>query len=74
MDLEGVDFLISELSKLRKILEQNDCPHTHLFTEDWGGGELTNTSLKDYDMERNQVHHMKIYGWNAEWKKKHNLA
>ena len=73
-DLEGVSLLIEHLELLKKDLENNDCPHTHLFTEDWGGNGLTNTKLENQPNEINQVHHVKIYGWNDQWKVKHKLT
>jgi len=71
-DLEGVKFLIAELESIRESLEENDCPHTHLFVTD-DGTELTGTKLHNQPNEENIVHHVKIYGWNEEWAVKHNL-
>jgi len=72
-DLEGVRLLIKELQYIEKKLEENDCPHTHLFSESWGSMELTETKLQNQKDEKEQIHHLKIYGWNQEWKDKHNL-
>lgn len=74
LDLAGINYLLKELGHLKAQLENNDCPHSHLFTEEWGGGELTNTKLADQKDEKHQVHHLKIYGWNDEWKVKHKLV
>ena len=74
LDLAGVNYLLKELSHLKAQLEDNDCPHFHLFTEEWGGGELTSSKLPDQKDEKHQVHHLKIYGWNEEWKVKHKLV
>lgn len=74
VDLAGLEFLLNELGNIKKQLEANDCPHSHLFTEEWGGDELSNTKLANQDNEKNQVHQVKIYGWNEEWKLKHKLA
>lgn len=74
VDLAGVTKLISELNYIRKELEEKDCPHSHLFSEDWGGWELTATKLKDQKDEINLVHHLKIYGWSEEWKNKYDLV
>lgn len=73
-DLAGVEFLISELEYIKEKLEANECPHSHLFTEEWGSDELSSTKLATQSTEKNQVHHVKIYGWNDEWKVKHKLA
>ena len=74
VDLAGVDMLLSELNYIKAELEKNDCPHSHLYSEDWGGSGLTATKLKDHKDEVNCVHHLKIYGWNSAWKKKHELV
>lgn len=74
LDLKGCNELIGELEKLKKSLEENDCPHIHLFTEEWGAGELTPTKIASQESEVTQVHHVKIYGWNNEWKVKHGLV
>ena len=74
VDLAGVEFLLNKLCNIKKQLEENDCPHSHLFTEEWGGEELSSTKLASQEDEQNQVHQVKIYGWNDEWKVKHKLA
>lgn len=74
LDLAGVNYLLTELIQLKEELENNRCPHTHLFTREWGGEELTVTKLSKQDDEKNQVHHLKMYGWNNEWKVKHKLV
>ncbi len=72
VDLAGITMLIDELEMLREQLEQNDCPHTHLFC--WGGqSELSMTKLADQKCEINIVQHVKIYGWNEEWAVRHAL-
>ncbi len=73
VDLAGVEFFIEELNRIKEKLEENDCPHTHLFTEERGGSELSNSKIVDQKDERNQVHHVKIYGWNEEWRRKNRL-
>jgi hypothetical protein len=72
-DLAGVEYLIKELEYLRKELKNNDCPHTHLFSEDWGSGELSTSTMLNKDAEGLAVHHLKMYGWNNEWVKKHGF-
>ncbi len=73
IDLAGVKFLIRELNRIKEKLEENDCPHTHLLTKEWGGSELSASKLADQDDEKNQVQHVKIYGWNEQWRQKHGL-
>lgn len=65
--------LIDELEGLREQLELNDCPHTHLFSPESAGDELTATKLGDQCGEVNVVHHVNIYGWNEEWASRHGL-
>jgi len=74
LDLAGVNYLLKELGQMKEQLEKNDCSHLHMFTEEWGGGELTSSKLHDQEDEKKQVHHLKIYGWNDEWKVKHKLV
>lgn len=66
--------LIAELDALRRQLELNDCPHTHLFSPVSGGSELTTTKLATQAIEANVVHHVKIYGWIKEWATRHGLT
>jgi hypothetical protein len=74
VDLRGVSILIDELQKLKADLELNDCPHTHLFvTSNPSARELTSSKLADQEHEVNVVHHVKIYGWNEEWARRHGL-
>jgi hypothetical protein len=72
-DLAGVNFLIDELQLLRNDILKNDCPHTHLFSPIAGGNELSASQLKDQPAEINHVCHVKIYGWNDEWARRHGL-
>ncbi len=74
LDLAGVNYLLAELNNIKENLEKNDCPHTHLLSSDWGGSELTTSKLSSQKEEVNSIHHLKVYGWNEEWKKKHNLV
>lgn len=74
LDLAGVNYLLSELSYVKNKLEENNCPHAHLFSSEWGGDELTASKISGQKDEINCVHHLKIYGWNKEWKKKHKLV
>ncbi len=63
---------IDELEILREQLEQNDCPHTHLFALTPVHTELTETKL-DSEAGMNNVLEVKIYGWNQEWAVRHGL-
>jgi hypothetical protein len=74
-DKSGLEQIQAVISRLLKHIEQDDCEHDHLFSESWGGNELTETML---DQERQsgckQVHHLKVYGWTDEWAKMHELT
>ena len=41
LDSEGIDLLIKELEYIKTKLAENDCPHSHLFSSEWGGWELS---------------------------------
>lgn len=66
--------MIEELDGIRTKLKRNDCARTHLFAEKWGGSELSDSKLTNQEDEKTQVHHVKIYGWNEEWRRKHRLT
>jgi hypothetical protein len=72
-DLAGITMLIDELEIIREQLEQNDCPHTHLFSPEAAGPELTATKIASQQLEHNIVCEVKIYGWNDEWAARHGL-
>lgn len=71
LDLEGARYLRDEIDCIIEKLEEDDCPHTHLFPPPFG--ELTTTKLQDQQGESNTVAEVKIYGWNEEWAKRHGL-
>jgi hypothetical protein len=73
-DKAGLEYLIQELTRLKKGIEDNDCPHSHFFSAEWGGDSLSLSKLEDLPDEVNQVHHVKIYGWTEEWREKHKLS
>jgi len=73
LDLEGVDLLLRELEKIKQKLLQDDCPHTHLYTSEWAGWELSNPNMKLESEKAQPIHHVKIYGWNEEWAETHGF-
>jgi hypothetical protein len=74
-DKAGLEHIQALVSRLLKHLDQGDCEHGHLFSESWGGHELTETMLDDEHMAGcKQVHHLKVCGWTAEWAQKHGLT
>lgn len=72
-DLAGITLLIDELKILREQLEQDDCPHSHLFSPEVVGKVLTSTKIADQELVANVICHVKIYGWNNEWAVRHEL-
>jgi len=73
-DLRGVDILIDELQKMKSALENNECPHTHLFiSKTHGYRQLTGGKLASQEIEVNEVFQVKIYGWTEEWARKLGL-
>ena len=68
-DLSGLKKLRDSIGSMITKLEAGECDHDHLRSEDWAGNELTTTMLKsEKNKGCNQVHHVKLYAWNAEWK------
>ena len=60
---EGINQLISDLKKLSE-----DHDHFHLFSEDWGGYDL---STEKYDPKATTAKHLKVMFRPDEWDKKH---
>lgn len=58
-DLNGLENLIDELSKLLKSAQKGINDHTHLMTEEWGSCELSSESQGG-----ELLNHVKIYCWN----------
>lgn len=74
-DSDGLTYLINELEALRSsLIEKEEAPHTHLFSESWGANNLTESMLQsEKEQDHRQVHHVKLYAWSNKWKKKHGL-
>jgi hypothetical protein len=74
-DLAGLEALERAISSLRQRVANGECEDRHLFSQAWGGGELTETMLsQEQSSGCKQVHHLKLYGWTDEWAHKHGLA
>lgn len=73
-DLSGLMKLRESIDRMIGALKRGECDHDHLMSEDWAGYELTATIL-DSECTKGcrQVHHVKLYAWNDEWKAKHGL-
>lgn len=73
-DSAGIVELEAAVARLKKRLLAGDCPHDHLMSASWGGGELSETMLAEEQGKGcRQVHHITLYGWNEEWARKHGL-
>ena len=72
LDKAGVDKLINVLEQIRRKLQNDEVEHDHLFSEDWGGYDLTISDQLDNE-KGEPVHHVKIFGWNEEWAEKHGF-
>lgn len=58
---EGLLFLKQEIERL---LSSDTPDHTHLFTESWGGNELT--ERLPHNNKTEIINHLKIFKWNNE--------
>jgi hypothetical protein len=73
-DRGGLETLRASIDHLLACLDQNDCGHDHLFSQDWAGWDLSTTMLEqEREAGCKTVHHIKIYAWDDEWKRKHGL-
>ena len=59
LDVNGVDFLIERLARLKK---SNVNEHEHLMSKEWGGSELDtiDASISEHD---EPINHVKIFYW-----------
>ena len=67
-DAVGLSMIERSAARLRKKAEEGECDHDHLFAQDWGGSELSTSSLSD---GMRHVSHVKIYAWSNAWLAKH---
>ena len=73
-DQAGLDELGTVLQRLKSGLEEGECEHDHLFSQDWGGHGLTTSMLEQEGNDNcTQVHHVKLYAWTHQWKESHKL-
>jgi|JI6StandDraft_1071083.scaffolds.fasta_scaffold20932_7 hypothetical protein len=73
-DRAGLECLRSAIDRLLRNLAEGKTDHDHFRSTDWAGSELT-TSMLSSEKEAGcrSVHHVKIYSWSDEWKKKQGL-
>lgn len=73
-DRGGLEHLRKAIDRLLKRLDEGETDHEHLHSPDWGGWDLTTSMVSsEKDDGYKTVHHIKVYGWDAEWKQKHRL-
>ena len=72
LDKAGVEILIRALERISKGLDKNEVDHEHLFSEEWGGWELSISDRIDKG-KGGPIHHVKIYGWTEEWAEKNGF-
>ena len=73
LDSDGIGFLIERLSKLKELLDRDECEDCHLLTADSIGSELSSTKLNGQANEAVVVQHVKLCAWTQEWARKHRL-
>jgi len=74
-DVAGLLRLEREVRRLRELAERGECEDGHLLSESWGAGDLTETMLSNEQVNGwRQVHHVKVFGWSAEWSNRHGLS
>lgn len=73
-DKEGLLALRARIDILLAKLDRNASDHEHLRSAEWAGFELTTSMLASERAHGHQsVHHVEIYAWSSEWKKRHGL-
>ncbi|HMO80872.1 MAG TPA: Imm32 family immunity protein [Pyrinomonadaceae bacterium] len=72
LDKDGIEILMRSLERRKKHLEKDELEHEHLFSEEWGGWELTVSDQADKGKGR-PIHHVKIYGRTDEWADKNGF-
>ncbi|MFZ2446701.1 MAG: Imm32 family immunity protein [Syntrophobacteraceae bacterium] len=56
----GLLRLVRLLHRLAEAAARNEFPHTHLFTKEWGGDDLSSQPQAE---NHRCLNHVKIYGW-----------
>lgn len=74
-DRAGLEHLRGVVDRLIRGLDNGECPHDHLMSPDWGSWELTTSMLeRERECGCRTVHHVKVYSWDDEQKRKHGLV
>jgi len=66
LDLAGIDRLIQKLNGIRNELKSGNVDHFHMFSDEWGNGELSLSSMGDKPDEGRPIHQINVYGWTEE--------
>ena len=73
-DRPGLEFLRDAINRLLANLAKGKTDHDHFHSPDWGGWQLSTSMLaSEKESGCKTVHHVKIYSWDEEWKKKSGL-
>lgn len=73
-DRAGLEYLRRAIDRLLQNLAEGKPDHDHFRSADWAGYELTTSMLpSEKEAGCKTVHHVKIFSWNDEWKKKEGL-
>lgn len=62
-DPQGMRHLARHLEALAQRVEQRGPEHTHLFSEEWGDGEISSERQSE---DGHVIHHVKILGWPVQ--------
>lgn len=66
MDSDGLDCLIRHLQHLRSSLAAGKYDHFHMFSKDWGDGELTISTMGEQIDDGRAIHQLNAYVWTDE--------
>lgn len=61
-DSDGLEVFIKELLCLKQRVDNGECEHSHLMTDNWGGDDLS-IEMQNKSGEYKLIQHVKLYGW-----------
>lgn len=74
LDSEGLDCLIRELRKLKANLDAGKSEHFHMFSQDWGDGQLSMSTMGNGDDDGRPIHQLNAYAWTDELVEKYGFV
>jgi hypothetical protein len=73
-DRAGLEYLRDSINQLLDKLAKGQPDHDHFHSPEWAGWQLSTSMLaSEKEQGCKTVHHVKLYSWDEEWKKKHGL-